>query len=232
MEFKDWFYQIFSEWRGRSRRSLAGFAAHLGISQAIASNWVNDHRAGPEGYQVITAIAHEYPEIYRVLGLPLAYGEEFQQIAEAWPGLNIDDRLEILRISNAENPRQERNPNVAVFGDWIYQKFYEWRGQSRSNKYASQFAGYIGIPKATTSHWINGTRANTADYRTIVILAHRYPEIYTVMGLPLPYCDEVQQIAEAWSGLANEKRSRILAITGISSTMPAGEPSEISILQK
>jgi transcriptional regulator with XRE-family HTH domain len=67
MEFKDWFYQKYTEWRGRSRGSLAGFAAHLGLSQAIVSNWVNGHRAGPEGYQVITAIAREYPEVYSVL---------------------------------------------------------------------------------------------------------------------------------------------------------------------
>jgi len=210
MEFKDWFYQKYVEWRGRSRGSLAGFAAHLGVSQAIVSNWANGHRAGPEGYQVITTIARKYPEVYGVLGLPMPYGNEVQQIAEAWPGLTSDDRLEILRITNAGQPRQENNQNVVVFGDWIYQKFYEWRGQSRSNKYVSQFAEYIGVPQATTSHWINGTRANTTDYRTIVTLAHRYPEIYRVLGLPLPYCDEVQQIADTWPGLADNERSQIL----------------------
>jgi transcriptional regulator with XRE-family HTH domain len=232
MEFKDWFYQIFSEWRGNSRRSLAGFATHLGISQAIASNWVNDHRANPEGYQVITAIAHKYPEIYHVLYLPLAYGEEVQQFAEAWPSLKNDDRLEILRIANTGNPRQEVIQDTTVFSDWIYKKFYEWRGRSRSNKYVAQFAEYIGIPKATTSHWVNGTRVNTSDYRTIVTLAHRYPEIYRVLGLPLPYRDEVQQIADVWNRLENEKRNQILAITGILSAVPAGEPRDNSILQK
>ena len=212
MEFKDWFYQKYTEWRGHSRRSLAGFAAHLGISQAIASNWVNGHRAGPEGYQVITAIARKYPEVYGVLVLPLPYGNEVQQIAEAWPGLMSDDRLEILRIANAGKPCQEYNQDAVVFGDWIYQKFYEWRGQSRSNKYVSQFAEYLGIPEATTSHWINGSRAITTDYRSIVTLARKYPEIYRVLGLPLPYCNEVQQIADAWPGLVDNERSKILEL--------------------
>jgi DNA-binding transcriptional regulator YiaG len=212
MEFKDWFYQKYTEWRGRSRRSWAGFAAYLGISQAIVSNWANDHRASPEGYQVIIAIAHQYPEIYRVLGLPVPYGDEVQQIAEAWPGLTNDVCLEILRIAKAGKPQRENNQDVVVFGDWIYQKFYEWRGQSRSNKHVSQFAEYIGIPQATTSHWINGTRANTTDYRTIVTLARKYPEIYRGLGLPLPYCNEVQQIADTWSGLADNERSKILEL--------------------
>ncbi len=210
MEFKDWFYQKYVEWRGRSRGSLAGFAAHLGVSQAIVSNWANGHRVGPEGYQVITTIARKYPEVYGVLGLPMPYGNEVQQIAEAWSGLTNDVCLDILRITNAGQPRQENNQNAVVFGDWIYQKFYEWRGQSRSNKHVSQFAEYLGVPQATTSHWINGTRANTTDYRTIVTLAHRYPEIYRVLGLLLPYCDDVQQIADAWPGLADNERSKIL----------------------
>jgi hypothetical protein len=147
-------------------------------------------------------------------------GDEVQQIAEAWSGLTSADRLEILRIANTGKPRQADNHAVVGFGDWIYQKFYEWRGQSRANKYVSQFAEYLGLPQATTSHWINGTRANTTDYRTLVTLAHRYPEIYRALGLPLPYGDEVQQIAEAWIGLADEKRRQILTISGNSSAVP------------
>jgi transcriptional regulator with XRE-family HTH domain len=211
MEFKDWFYQKYSEWRGRSRRSLAEFAQHLGVSQAIASNWVNGQRSSPESYHVITTLAYEYPEIYSVLALPAPYGDDVQRLAEAWLMLSSDDRLEILRIANAGNPRQENNLDAVTFGDWIYKKFYEWRGQSRTNKHISQFAGYIGVSQATTSHWINGTRTNTTDYRTIVALSRKYPEIYRDLGLPLPYCTEIQQVAESWLGLPGDKKAQICA---------------------
>jgi transcriptional regulator with XRE-family HTH domain len=211
MEFKDWFYQKYSEWRGRSRRSLAVFAQYLGVSQAIASNWANGHRVNPENYHIITALAHKYPEIYSILSLPAPYGDDMQQLAEAWLMLTSDERLEILRIANAGKPRQE-NPHDAIpFGNWIYQKFYEWRGQSRSNKHVSQFARHIGVSQATTSHWINGTRANTTDYRAIAALSRKYPEIYRDLGLPFPYCNEIQQVAETWLGLPDENKTQILA---------------------
>jgi len=202
---------------------------HLAGNRLELGQWPS---GGPEGYLVVTAIARKYPEGYRILGLPLPYGDEVQQLAEAWSGLSSEERLEILRTAYVAKTGQGDNQEVAVFGDWIYQKFYEWRGQSRSNKYVSQFAEYLGLPQATISHWINGTRAKTTDYRTIVTLARRYPEIYRALGLPLPYGDEVQQIAEAWIGLADEKRSRILNISGSSSAAPMGKiPADI-IFQK
>jgi hypothetical protein len=86
MEFKDWFFQKYVEWRGRSRRSLAGFAAHLGVSQAIASNSANGHRAGPEGYPVITAIPRKYPEVYGVLGLPMPYATNCSRLQKPGQG--------------------------------------------------------------------------------------------------------------------------------------------------
>jgi transcriptional regulator with XRE-family HTH domain len=211
MEFKDWFYQKYTEWRGRSHRSLAEFAQHLGLSQAIASNWVNGQRSHPESYHVITALAYKYPEIYSVLDLPAPYGDDVQQLAEAWLTLTSDDHLKILRIANAGKLRQENNLDPIAFGDWIFKKFYEWRGQSRLNRHISQFARHIGVSQVTASHWINGTRANITDYRAIVALSRTYPEIYRDLGLPLPYCSEIQQVAETWLELQGENQAQICA---------------------
>jgi DNA-binding transcriptional regulator YdaS (Cro superfamily) len=210
MEFKEWLYQNYSSWRGHSRKSVSGFASHLGISQFTVSRWMNGARTHPTDYKVIVALAHRYLEAYSVLDLPLPYGGDVQQLAEAWNDLLETEQQEILGLANAGS-RQEKSQPAAVFSDWIYQKFYEWRGQSRSNKYVSQFAEYLDLPNPTVTQWVNSTRANPTDYRVIVALARQYPEIYLELGLPLPYCDEIQQVAEAWAGLPDEKRSQILA---------------------
>ena len=80
---------------------------------------------------------------------------------------------------------------------------------------SSLYAGWVmplaGVPNPTVTQWVNGTRAKPSGYRIIVTLASKYPEIYSDLGLPLPYCDEIQLLAEAWAGLADEKRSQILA---------------------
>jgi DNA-binding transcriptional regulator YdaS (Cro superfamily) len=209
MEFADWMFHKYSSWRGGSRKSVSAFARHLGVSQFTVARWMNGTRASPDDYKVVVALAHRYPDAYRILGLPLPYGDEVQQLAEAWNDLGADEQIEVLDIAGS-GPRPIKSQDTAVFGDWIYQKFYEWRGQSRSNKYVAQFSGYLGLPNPTVTQWVNGTRAKPTGYRIIVTLASKYPEIYADLGLPMPYCDEIQQLAEAWAGLADEKCSQIL----------------------
>jgi predicted DNA-binding transcriptional regulator AlpA len=99
MEFSDWIYEQYYEWRGSSRSSINQYASYLGVSQSAIWNWIHHSRQAPSGYNVIAAIAHRYPEIYKILELPLPYSEEIQQIAEAWADLTESDRARILDIA-------------------------------------------------------------------------------------------------------------------------------------
>jgi len=96
------------------------------------------------------------------------------------------------------------------FSDWIYNQYFKWRGDSR--KTLTQYANFLGIPQPTLSAWFNRTRLMPSDYRVIVSIAHKHPDVYRALELPLPYSSEIQQIAEAWSHLAESDKARILEI--------------------
>jgi len=96
------------------------------------------------------------------------------------------------------------------FSDWIYEQYFKWRGTSR--KSLSQYADYLGISHQTLSAWFNRTRLTPSNYAVIVAIAHKHPEIYRKLDLPLPYSEEIQQIAEAWDDLTESDKARILKI--------------------
>ena len=96
------------------------------------------------------------------------------------------------------------------FSDWLYNQYFKWRGDSR--KSINQYASYLGISQPTLSAWFNRTRLTPSNYTLIVAIAHKHPEIYRILGLPLPYSEEIQQVAEIWDYLAESDKDRILEI--------------------
>ena len=70
MEFKDWLYQKFVEWRGTTRNNISQFAIYLGISVSTVSAWINGTRGAPTSARMIQALVNKYgDEVYSVVGL-------------------------------------------------------------------------------------------------------------------------------------------------------------------
>lgn len=69
MEFKDWFYDEFIKWRGKTMASVTDFAIYLGYKQPVVSGWLNG-RNKPSA-KTLPRLANKLGNgIYSVMGLP------------------------------------------------------------------------------------------------------------------------------------------------------------------
>jgi hypothetical protein len=62
VDFKDWLWGKFIEWRGSSINGPTAFARHLGVKQQQLSDWIAG-KYQPKG-------AAHYPDVYRALNMP------------------------------------------------------------------------------------------------------------------------------------------------------------------
>ena len=69
VDFKDWFWEKFDDWRGKTTNGPTAFARYLGIPQQHVSAWLQG-KYKPKSAQHIAKVAEKYPEIYDVLGVP------------------------------------------------------------------------------------------------------------------------------------------------------------------
>jgi transcriptional regulator with XRE-family HTH domain len=72
--------------------------------------------------------------------------------------------------------------NIVNFGEWIWEKFYEWRG--KSTKGVSEFAKHLGVKQPTVSAWMKGEYGPRGE--NLKRIAEKYPDVYAVLGLPMP----------------------------------------------
>lgn len=70
MEFGKWLNKKFSDWRGETRKGVTDFAAYIGVSHPVMSNWLNGKSKKPPSPENIGKLADKYPDVYDVLGLP------------------------------------------------------------------------------------------------------------------------------------------------------------------
>jgi hypothetical protein len=74
MEFYDWIYGKFIEWRGTRRVGLTDFANYAGVSQSLMSQYMNpdpSKRKKPRDNKTISRLVSVFGnEVYEVLGMP------------------------------------------------------------------------------------------------------------------------------------------------------------------
>lgn len=67
MEFKDWLWAKFEEWRRGSTKGPTAYARYLGVKQQLVSAWLNgDYQPRMDS---IAKLAEKYPDIYEVLSV-------------------------------------------------------------------------------------------------------------------------------------------------------------------
>jgi len=67
VEFKEWFWDKFATWRGKSDKGITEFANFLGVKQPTVSSWTKGPYT-PRGKN-LALVAKVYPDVYEVLGL-------------------------------------------------------------------------------------------------------------------------------------------------------------------
>ena len=71
------------------------------------------------------------------------------------------------------------------FKDWIVKKYVEWRGDAIGNdRSITDYAKFIGVSQPVMSGWMTGIKPNREQ--SISKLADKYPDVYSILGLPSP----------------------------------------------
>lgn len=76
MEFSDWIFKKYIEYRGNAvgqEKSLSKFAKEIGVSQSLMSQWMTKNGSKtPRNQETITRLVNFFGlEVYDVLGLPI-----------------------------------------------------------------------------------------------------------------------------------------------------------------
>lgn len=103
MNFSEWLWKRFYEWRGNSLKNVSDFADYLGIRQQSVSDWLNGKYL-PKGSKHITRMAAVYPDVYEVLGIP-----QPPEIGGDYLPLGLRKRI---RDAQAEVERRLRDRNL------------------------------------------------------------------------------------------------------------------------
>jgi transcriptional regulator with XRE-family HTH domain len=69
-----------------------------------------------------------------------------------------------------------------TFKEWIWEKFYEWRG--KTTRGVSEYAKYLEVKQPTVSAWMKGEYGPRGE--NLKKLAEKYPDVYDALGLPVP----------------------------------------------
>jgi hypothetical protein len=108
----------------------------------------------------------------------------------------------------------QEHPMPTDFNAWLYREYRLWQGQNRANKTISQFAAYLQLPRITVSRWLAENGTIPSDYRSVIALSKKYPNLYEILDLPAPFDDDQQlgEIVKGWATLSPAKKERILAV--------------------
>lgn len=104
MEFVTWINQVFSNWRGSSRRTVSDFAKFIGVKQPVMSDWLNGKIKSPPSSESISKIADKFPEVYQILGMSIP-----QQSIDLD---NLPPKYQYIRTAINEASRQIRARNI------------------------------------------------------------------------------------------------------------------------
>ncbi len=74
------------------------------------------------------------------------------------------------------------------FGDWITQKFLEWRGSAYGREGTIvEFAKEVGVSEKVMSSWMKKGGKKPRSTENINKLVAKFgPEVYVILGLPVP----------------------------------------------
>lgn len=116
VDFKNWFWDKFEEWRKGTTNGPTAFARYLGIKQQLVSSWL-DGKYKPRNAEHISLLYQKYPDVYEVLGLPVPEPGEDVSFGQ-WPesirrrleaaDLEIRKRFKENAITNPESEEAER----------------------------------------------------------------------------------------------------------------------------
>jgi transcriptional regulator with XRE-family HTH domain len=98
MSFGELLERKFLEWQTQKgkRKSLEDFAAYLGVSQPLISQWMNGRRRpGPENIKMLAILWG--PEVYDSLGLPRP-NLRHAYVSRHWERLPIKEQMKITEI--------------------------------------------------------------------------------------------------------------------------------------
>ena len=105
VEFKDWFWEKFDEWRGKTVKGPTDFARYLGIRQQYVSNWLSG-KYKPKSLEQIAKIAERFPEVYEVLGVQPFGGDLRVRLKSA-----VSEAL-ILMLDNKIDPNSGEGKKI------------------------------------------------------------------------------------------------------------------------
>ena len=109
VEFRDWLWGKFEEWRRGTTKGPAAFARYLGIKQQQVSAWLNgDYRPNLDG---IAKLAERYPDIYEVLGVP--------DPLDTWPEPSRSMAKEIRSVMISLGPPADRPEVVSAINEIV-----------------------------------------------------------------------------------------------------------------
>jgi transcriptional regulator with XRE-family HTH domain len=119
VDFKQWIWNKFDEWRRGTTRGVTEYASYLGVNQPTVSAWLKGSY-GPRG-DSLRKLAKVYPDVYEVFGespplpssgLPLEFVGEVRVLLE-------EIKLEIERAGIApESPEAVKISN-AILDRWL-----------------------------------------------------------------------------------------------------------------
>ena len=67
---------------------------------------------------------------------------------------------------------------IVEFKDWLWEKFYEWRGKTTLG--VTDFSAYLDIKQPTITAWMKGEYNPRG--KNLVKLGEKYPDVYEVLG--------------------------------------------------
>lgn len=112
MKFSQYLEMKFLEWQQRQggRKTIAEFAAHLGIAQTTASSYMNGVRK-PEGEKLRKIAGKLGFEVYDVLGLPRP-DEDLAYISQHWDTISEEFRRKFRKEveEQLDNEQSKRVP--------------------------------------------------------------------------------------------------------------------------
>src|SRR5574340_251909 len=102
------------------------------------------------------------------------------------------------------------------FLEWIQQEYRDWNYNRPGHKGGFRaFSAYLGISYQTVQNWINSDIKEVPEVKTISKIALKYPEIYEVLGMPIPKnqssdeptSDDIKQAEEMADEITREVNS-------------------------
>jgi transcriptional regulator with XRE-family HTH domain len=100
----------------------------------------------------------------------------------------------------------EKDKNLMVFKEWLFQKFIEWQGGYKKRMTYGDFAEYLGVSRISLSDWMNGKYL--PSHRNISFLSEKLgPDIFNVLGIKVS--SGLETFPESLQGAIEESRQEI-----------------------